>query len=160
MQPADIGQNVLYLCFDQVFEISPAENNTPVNVLQGNKSQTFPAHFPTGKHTMSEKRNEKLTMGRYFYLRLLSVENRFAQDTSYIFFSQCLIELNKVILNGQISLRKDQNRHGKNVNAEMLCDKIKKDEAFKLFKICQRNTTLLASCTKRCRCIDTSVWNS
>lgn len=36
LQPGDIGQNVLDLCFDQVFEISPAENKTPVNVLQGN----------------------------------------------------------------------------------------------------------------------------
>lgn len=45
LQPADIGQNVLDLCFDQVFEISPAENNTPVNVLQGNRSQNIPSPF-------------------------------------------------------------------------------------------------------------------
>lgn len=144
LQPADIGQNVLDLCFDQVFEISPAENNTPISVLQENgiEAKTFPAHFPTGKHTMSEERNEKLTMGRYFNLRLLSVENRFAQDTSYIFFSQYLTELNRVISNVQISLRKgpEQTFDGKTVTAEMLCDKnilkelFKKDEAIKFLK--------------------------
>lgn len=120
LQPADIGQNVLDLCFDQVLKFHLRRTILQLTYYKGIEAKTFPAYFPTGKHTMSEERNEKLTMGRYFNLRLLSLENRFTQDKSYIFFSQYWIELNKVILNGQISLRKDQNRH---VNAEMLCDK-------------------------------------
>lgn len=82
---------------------------------------------------MSEERNEKLTMGRYFNLRLLSVDNRFAQDTSYIFFSQYLTELNRVISNVHISLLKgpEQTFDGKTVAAEMLGDKNILKELFK-----------------------------
>ncbi|XP_061175632.1 uncharacterized protein LOC133184560 [Saccostrea echinata] len=144
LQPADIGQEVLDLCFDKVFEISPAEGNNPVSVLQedGIEAKTFPAHFPTGKNTYSEDRSEKLTLGRYFNLRLTSVENRFARDSSYIFFSQYLSELNRVISNVQISLRKESaySDEGKKITGEMLCDKdtlkelFKKDEAIKFLK--------------------------
>ncbi|XP_062580740.1 uncharacterized protein LOC134242656 [Saccostrea cucullata] len=144
LQPADIGQNVLDLCFDKVFEISPAEGNNPVSVLRedGIEAKTFPVHFPTGKSTYSEERSEKLTLARYFNLRLTSVENRFARDTSYIFFSQYLSELNRVISNVQISLRKESafSDDGKKISGEMLCDKktlkelFKKDEAVKFLK--------------------------
>ncbi|VDI44625.1 Hypothetical predicted protein [Mytilus galloprovincialis] len=82
LQPADIGQEALDLCFDQVFNIAPAENNSPLSVLQesGIEAKTFPVHFPTGKNTFDEIRDEKLTIGRYFNLRLMSVENRFASQ--------------------------------------------------------------------------------
>ncbi|CAG2225841.1 unnamed protein product [Mytilus edulis] len=108
LQPADIGQEALDLCFDQVFNLAPAENNNPLSVLKepGVEAKTFPVHFPSGKNTSDEDRDEKLTIGRYFNLRLMSVENRFARDTNYIFFSQYLTELNSVISNVQISLRK------------------------------------------------------
>ncbi|CAG2185969.1 unnamed protein product [Mytilus edulis] len=66
LQPADIGQEALDLCFDQVFNIAPAENNSPLSVLQesGIEAKTFPVHFPTGKNTFDEIRDEKLTIGR------------------------------------------------------------------------------------------------
>ncbi|XP_062589569.1 uncharacterized protein LOC134251199, partial [Saccostrea cucullata] len=144
LQPADIGQEVLDLCFDKVFEISPAEGNNPVSVLkeEGIEAKTFPVHFPSGKNTYSEERNEKLTLGRYFNLRLMSVENRFARDTSYLFFSQYLSELERVISNVQISLRKESafSADGSKITGEMLCDKnvlknlFKKDEAIKFLK--------------------------
>ncbi|XP_071155864.1 uncharacterized protein [Mytilus edulis] len=144
LQPADIGQEALDLCFDQVFNIAPAENNSPLSVLQepGIEAKTFPVHFPSGKNTFEENRDEKLTIGRYFNLRLMSVENRFARDTSYIFFSQYLTELTSVISNVQISLRKQCpiSKEGKKVTREMLCNKetlkelFKKDEAIKYLK--------------------------
>ncbi|XP_063426085.1 uncharacterized protein LOC134709887 [Mytilus trossulus] len=144
LQPADIGQEALDLCFDQVFNLAPAENNSPLSVLQesGIEAKTFPVHFPTGKNTFDEIRDEKLTIGRYFNLRLMSVENRFARDTSYIFFSQYLTELNSVISNVQVSLRKECpfSKEGKKVTGEMLCNKetlkelFKKDEAIKYLK--------------------------
>ncbi|XP_071172145.1 uncharacterized protein [Mytilus edulis] len=144
LQPADIGQEALDLCFDQVFNIAPAENNSPLSVLQesGIEAKTFPVHFPTGKNTFDEIREEKLTIGRYFNLRLMSVENRFARDTSYIFFSQYLTELNNVISNVQISLRKECpfSKEGNKITGEMLCNKetlkelFKKDEAIKYLK--------------------------
>ncbi|XP_063436532.1 uncharacterized protein LOC134717961 [Mytilus trossulus] len=72
----------------------------------------------------------------------MSVENRFARDTNYIFFSQYLTELNSVISNVQISLRKQCpfSKEGKKVTREMLCNKetlkelFKKDEAIKYLK--------------------------
>ncbi|XP_071169456.1 uncharacterized protein [Mytilus edulis] len=144
LQPADIGQEALDLCFDQVFNLAPAENNNPLSVLKepGIEAKTFPVHFPSGKNTMDEDRDEKLTIGRYFNLRLMSVENRFARDTNYIFFSQYLTELNSVISNVQISLRKQCpfSKEGKKVTKEMLCNKetlkelFKKDEAIKYLK--------------------------
>ncbi|CAG2237451.1 unnamed protein product [Mytilus edulis] len=144
LQPADIGQEALDLCFDQVFNLAPAENNNPLSVLKepGVEAKTFPVHFPSGKNTSDEDRDEKLTIGRYFNLRLMSVENRFARDTNYIFFSQYLTELNSVISNVQISLRKQCpfSKEGKKVTREMLCNKdtlkelFKKDEAIKYLK--------------------------
>ncbi|VDI56034.1 Hypothetical predicted protein [Mytilus galloprovincialis] len=67
LQPADIGQEALDLCFDQVFNIAPAENNSPLSVLQepGIEAKTFPVHFPSGKNTFDENRDEKLTIGRW-----------------------------------------------------------------------------------------------
>ncbi|CAG2226514.1 unnamed protein product [Mytilus edulis] len=144
LQPADIGQEALDLCFDQVFNLAPAENNNPLSVLKepGIEAKTFPVHFPSGKNTSDEDRDEKLTIGRYFNLRLMSVENRFARDTNYIFFSQYLTELSSVISNVQISLRKQCpfSKEGKKVTREMLCNKetlkelFKKDEAIKYLK--------------------------
>lgn len=142
LQPSDIGQEVLDLCFDQVFEISPAEGNTPVSVLQeeGIEAKTFPVHFPTGKSTYSENRTEQLSLGRYFNMRLMSVENRFAKDTSYIFFCQYLIELSRVISNVQISLSKETNANKEKITGKMICNKdvlkdlFKKDEAIKFLK--------------------------
>ncbi|VDI19187.1 Hypothetical predicted protein [Mytilus galloprovincialis] len=144
LQPADIGQEALDLCFDQVFNVAPAENNSPLSVLQeqGIEAKTFPVHFPSGKNTFDEDRDDKLTIAQYSKLRLMSVENRFARDTSYIFFSQYLTELNSVISNVQISLRKECpfSKEGKKVTGEMLCNKetlkelFKKDEAIKYLK--------------------------
>ncbi|VDI67278.1 Hypothetical predicted protein [Mytilus galloprovincialis] len=72
----------------------------------------------------------------------MSVENRFARDTNYIFFSQYLTEVNSVISNVQISLRKQCpfSKEGKKVTREMLCNKetlkelFKEDEAIKYLK--------------------------
>ncbi|XP_062574488.1 uncharacterized protein LOC134236336, partial [Saccostrea cucullata] len=144
LQPADIGQEIMDLCFDKVFEISPSEGNNPVSILEeeGLEAKTFPVHFPTGKNTFSEERTEALTIGKYFNIRLMSVENRFAKDTSYIFFCQYLSELKRVISNVQISLRKESafSSDGSKITGEMLCDRkilkelFKKDEAIKFLK--------------------------
>ncbi|VDI68674.1 Hypothetical predicted protein [Mytilus galloprovincialis] len=170
LQPADIGQEALDLCFDQVFNLAPAENNNPLSVLKepGIEAKTFPVHFPSGKNTSDEDRDEKLTIGRYFNLRLMSVENRFARDTNYIFFSQYLTELSSVISNVQISLRKQCpfSKEGKKVTREMLCNKetlkelFKKDEAIKYLKTHSWNSSLLAKLTKRYICNDKTVRSS
>ncbi|XP_063436424.1 uncharacterized protein LOC134717858 [Mytilus trossulus] len=143
LQPADIAQEALDALFDKEFNLSPAEENNPVSLLRtkGIEAQTFPVHYPTGKNTLNEEREEKLSLLRYFNLRLMSVENRFARDTSYIFFCQYMSELDRVMSNVQISLRKGSAfSNGKKVTSKMLCDKdtlhglFRKDEAIKFMK--------------------------
>ncbi|XP_071152909.1 uncharacterized protein [Mytilus edulis] len=143
LQPADIAQEALDLLFDQEFNLSPAEGNNPVSLLKENgiEAKTFPVHYPTGKNTWNEDREEKLSLLRYFNLRLMSVENRFARDTSYIFFSQYMSELDRVMSNVQISLRKGSVfSDGQKVTSKMLCNKeslnglFRKDEAIKFMK--------------------------
>ncbi|XP_063446963.1 uncharacterized protein LOC134726488 [Mytilus trossulus] len=143
LQPADIAQEALDALFDKEFNLSPAEENNPVSLLRtkGIEAQTFPVHYPTGKNTLNEEREEKLSLLRYFNLRLMSVENRFARDTSYIFFCQYMSELDRVMSNVQISLRKGSVfSNGKKVTGKMLCDKdtlhglFRKDEAIKFMK--------------------------
>ncbi|XP_063411255.1 uncharacterized protein LOC134694188 [Mytilus trossulus] len=143
LQPADIAQEALDLLFDQEFNISPAEGNNPVSLLKekGIEAKTFPVHYPTGKNTWNEDREEKLSLLRYFNLRLMSVENRFARDTSYIFFCQYMSELDRVMSNVQISLRKGSVfSDGQKVTSKMLCNKeslnglFRKDEAIKFMK--------------------------
>ncbi|CAG2192522.1 unnamed protein product [Mytilus edulis] len=143
LQPADIAQEALDLLFDQEFNLSPAEGNNPVSLLKekGIEAKTFPVHYPTGKNTWNEDREEKLSLLRYFNLRLMSVENRFARDTSYIFFCQYMSELDRVMSNVQISLRKGSVfSDGQKVTSKMLCNKeslnglFRKDEAIKFMK--------------------------
>ncbi|XP_076115891.1 uncharacterized protein LOC143083531 [Mytilus galloprovincialis] len=95
LQPADIGQEVLDCYFDEEFDVAPAEGNNPIRVLkeEGIESKTFPCHYPSGKNTLTDQRDLKLSASRYFNLRLLSVENRFARDTSYIFFLSVSIRI-------------------------------------------------------------------
>ncbi|CAG2223482.1 unnamed protein product [Mytilus edulis] len=125
LKPANIGQEVLDCYFDEEFDVAPAEGNNPIRVLkeEGIESKTFPCHYPSGKNTLTDQRDIKLSASRYFNLRLLSVENRFARDTSYIFFCQYLSELEKVMSNVQISLRKDFSKTGtgKKVTSDMIC---------------------------------------
>ena len=144
LQPADIGQEILDTRFDQEFCLSPAEGNQPVSVLRENglEAKAFPAHYPTGKNTLNEDREDKLSLLRYFNLRLMSVESRFARDTSYIFFCQYLAELDRVLSNVQIALRKESpfSIDGKKVTGSMISDKesltsmFKNQEAIKYLK--------------------------
>lgn len=144
LQPVDVAQEVLDHFFDDVFNIAPAEGNNPVRMLQepGNEAKTFPWHFPSGRFSFDEPRDKRLTLARYFNNRLMNADNRFAKDTNYIFFSQYMSELNQVIENTQISIRKTvtQFGKGKNVNADMirnpeiLSKLLKNDEAFRFMQ--------------------------
>ena len=108
LQPADIGQEVLDHYFDEIYNLAPAEGMNPVKILQekGNEAKSFPVLFPSGKNTFDESRHLQLTLSRYFNTRLMNADNRFAEDTNYIFYCQYLSELKQVIDKTQISLRK------------------------------------------------------
>lgn len=126
LQPLDIAQEVLDHYFDDIYNIAPGEGKNPVRMLQepGNEAKAFPYLFPSGKYSWNDERSEKITLSRYFNNRLMNADNRFAKDTSYIFFSQYLSELNQVIEKTQISIRKSVTKigSGKLVTTDMLQD--------------------------------------
>lgn len=64
---------VQYYAFEiyiKFFKISLAENNIQLTYYKGIEAKTFPAHFPTGKHTMSEERNKKLKLAQSNFLHI------------------------------------------------------------------------------------------
>ncbi|XP_052692014.1 uncharacterized protein LOC128170074 [Crassostrea angulata] len=126
LQPVDVAQEVLDHYFDDVYNIAPGEGKNPIRMLQepGNEAKAFPCLFPSGRFSWNEERSEKLTLSRYFNNRLMNADCRFAKDTSYIFFSQYMSELNQVIEKTQISLRKSLSKctGGKPVTINMLQD--------------------------------------
>ncbi|XP_078315563.1 uncharacterized protein LOC144619975 [Crassostrea virginica] len=108
LQPVDIAQEVLDHYFDDVYNIAPGEGNNPVRMLQetGNEAKAFPHLFPKGRFSWSDVRDKRITLSRYFNNRLMNTDDRFAKDSSYIFFSQFMSDLNQVIEKTQISIRK------------------------------------------------------
>ncbi|KAK3088416.1 hypothetical protein FSP39_018892 [Pinctada imbricata] len=144
LQPADIGQEVLDHYFDEVYNLAPAEGMNPVKMLQekGNEAKCFPFLFPTGKNSFDETRKLPISMNRYFNNRLMNADNRFAENTNYLFYAQYLSELKQVIDKTQISLRKSgaKESSGGEITAEMLQDKTKlkqmlrKDEALRFLQ--------------------------
>ena len=108
LQPIDMRQEILDNYFDDIVSCAPCEGNSPVALLnnESNEAKSFPRLFPTGRGTYHDIRNIKLTLGRYFLNRLLHVDNRFAQNTDYIFFAQYLYEMQQIISSVSIALRK------------------------------------------------------
>nr|XP_034317094.1 uncharacterized protein LOC117686352 [Crassostrea gigas] len=144
LQPVDIGQVVLDHYFDDIYDIAPGEGNNPIRMLQepGNEAKTFPYLFPTGKFSWNDKREIRITLSRYFNNRLMNTDDRFAKDSSYIFFCQFMSDLNQVIEKTQISIRKsvrrlecDQNMTANMVqNPEILSKLMRNDEALRFMQ--------------------------
>lgn len=96
LQPVDIAQEVLDHYFDDIYDIAPGEGKNPVRMLQeqGNEAKTFPYHFPSGRFSWNDNRDTRITLSRYFNNRLMNTDDRFAKDSSYIFFSQYMSDFN------------------------------------------------------------------
>ncbi|XP_041467172.1 uncharacterized protein LOC121417516 [Lytechinus variegatus] len=112
LQPADIGQEILDQYFDDIICCAPCEGKSPVLVLQDetNEAKCFPVLFPQGQPTFHDKRNEKITLGRYLHNRLMHADNRFAQNTDYIFYAQYIYEIQQVLSQVSIALRQSKNK--------------------------------------------------
>ncbi|XP_062579086.1 uncharacterized protein LOC134241009 [Saccostrea cucullata] len=144
LQPVDIAQEVLDHYFDDVYDIAPGEGNNPVRMLQeeGNEAKTFPYLFPTGRFSCNDNRDTRITLSRYFNNRLMNTDDRFAKDSSYVFFSQYMSDLNQVIEKTQISIRKSVKRMGSDQNVtasmvqnpEVLSKLMKNDEALRFMQ--------------------------
>ncbi len=143
LQPVDIAQEVLDQHFDGIMSLAPAEGNNPVRLLmdESNEAKCFPVLFPKGTGTFHDSRPQKLTLSRYLNNRILNADGRFAQNIDYIFYGQYLSELNQVISNVSIALRKGYDPKNKpKITSEMLTDKdslqriLNYDEGYKFLK--------------------------
>ncbi|XP_067257297.1 uncharacterized protein [Chanodichthys erythropterus] len=126
LQPVDIAQEVLDQHFDGIMSLAPAEGNNPVRMLmdETNEAKCFPVLFPNATGTFHDSRPEKLTLSRYLNNRILNADGRFAQNLDYIFYGQYLSELNQVISNVSIALRKGYDTSNKTkITSEMLTNK-------------------------------------
>lgn len=108
LMPVDIGQEALDQYFDDIVNLAPAEGNNPVKLLSdfANEAKCFPVLFPLGCNTYRESRDKRLTLSRYFNNRILHADGRFAQNVEYIFFAQYMSEVEQVVSNVSIALRK------------------------------------------------------
>ena len=122
LMPVDIGQEALDQYFDGTLILAPAEGNSPVKLLadHANEAKCFPVLFPRGCNTYHDSRPHRLTLSRYFNNRILHADGRFAHNVEYIFFAQYMSELEQVLSNVSIALRKGQNCTSKNISADLL----------------------------------------
>ncbi|XP_071104737.1 uncharacterized protein [Haliotis cracherodii] len=140
--PLDIGQEVLDQHFERITCVAPAEENNPVRVLtdKSNEARSFPVLFPSGSSTFHDDREERITLARYLHTRLMNADRRFAQNTDYIFYAQYLSEIQQVLSNVSIAMRKGSQSYCRNVTAENLTDSdslrgiLKSDEGYRFLK--------------------------
>ena len=129
LMPVDIGQEALDQYFDNVLNLAPGEGNSPVKMLSdhSNEAKCFPGMFPTGSGTFHDSRPHRLTLCRYFNNRILHADGRFAQNVDYIFYAQYMSEVQQVVSNVSIALRKGKGGQFKKVSSNVLND----EEQFK-----------------------------
>lgn len=95
MMPEDLAQDICD-SGNVVWNVAPSEGNTPISVLNspGIESTIFPSCFPNGKNTFNCWRPLPLSIVSYFQARLTSADNRFAKNSSYVFFAgDCCFDL-------------------------------------------------------------------
>ncbi|XP_061784267.2 uncharacterized protein [Nerophis lumbriciformis] len=130
LMPVDIGQEALDQYFADVVCLAPAEGNSPVRMLSDklNEAKCFPVLFPTSTNTFHTRRTHRLTLSRYFNNRVMHADGRFARNVEYIFFSQYMSELDKVISSISVAMRKGKGgQHSQRISPGMLKD----DESLK-----------------------------
>ncbi|XP_072565389.1 uncharacterized protein [Paramormyrops kingsleyae] len=126
LQPVDIAQEILDQHFDGIMSMAPAEGNNPVRLLtdESNEAKCFPVLFPKGTGTFHDRRKEKLTLCRYLNARILNADGRFGKNLDYIFYGQYLSELQQVVSNVSIAVRKGYDARDKcPVTSETLTNK-------------------------------------
>ncbi|XP_056598318.1 uncharacterized protein LOC130416992 [Triplophysa dalaica] len=157
LQPVDIGQEICDQHFDGIMSLAPAEGNNPVRMLmdETNEAKCFPVLFPKGTGTFHESRQEKLTICKYLKNRILNADGRFAQNLDYIFYGQYLSELNQVISNVSIALRKGYHTDNKTkitpeklTNKESLQKILNFDQGYKFLKPIRGSPSFWSSCQR------------
>ena len=98
--------------FGQTVSIAPAEGQKPLSIMADAEFQAMvnPHKFCFGKGTLNTERPKKLTYRKYFNLRLLDVDGRFARDIDYLFVAQYIVEAKQVLDDGNNYTKKPQAR--------------------------------------------------
>ncbi len=142
LQPVDIGSEVIDQHFQDVLNLAPAEGNSPVSLLsdKSNEAKCFPVLYPTGGPTFHDRREVRITLSRYLNARILNADGRFARSTDFIFYAQYLSELDQVVSNVSIALRKGSDKSLTPLTSDMLTnpDSLSKilsfDEGYKFLR--------------------------
>ncbi|KAI7790400.1 hypothetical protein IRJ41_003612 [Triplophysa rosa] len=125
LQPVDIGSEIIDQHFRDVLNVAPAEGNSPVRLLadETNEAKCFPILFPTSGPTFHDDREVRITLSRNLNARILNADGRFARITDLIFYAQYLSELDQILSNVSIALRKGSDKSLlQEVRSEVLTD--------------------------------------
>ncbi|XP_052412218.1 uncharacterized protein LOC127957635 [Carassius gibelio] len=122
LQPVDIGSEIIDQHFQDVLNVAPAEGNSPIRLLsdKSNEAKCFPVLYPTGGPTFHDERQEKITLTRYLKARILNADGRFAQSTDFLFYAQYISEVDQIISNVSIALRKGSEKNCLKITPDML----------------------------------------
>ncbi|XP_077060992.1 uncharacterized protein LOC143713566 [Siphateles boraxobius] len=143
LQLVDLGSEVIDQHFQDVLNVAPAEGNSPVKLLsdKSNEAKCFPVLFPTGGPTFHDEREKKITLSRYLNARILNADGRFARSTDFIFYAQYMSELDQIVSNVSIALRKGSDKRllqgvtsDMLTNPESLAKILNYDEGYKFLR--------------------------
>ena len=103
IQPKDMSSDC-----DLQLNIAPGEGKKPKPMETDLSSEelSFPQLFPTGEFGFSSKREEKLSLKKYFQARIQNADGRFARNIEYIFYAQYRCEEKEIADSLSLSLRK------------------------------------------------------
>ncbi len=112
LQPVNIGSEVIDQHFQDVLNLAPAEGNSPIKLLsdRSNEAKCFPVLYPTGSPTFHYRREVRITLRILAFKYIDNADGRFAWSTDFIFYAQYLSELDQVVSNVSITLRKGSNK--------------------------------------------------
>jgi hypothetical protein len=101
---------------NQTFEIAPGEGKVPTNIMSEENIdvKAFPVLFPTGQYGCDHSRDPKLSKQKYFIQRILNVDSRFRENTSYLFAAQHIVEREQLEKNINLVVQRGQLRQGTN----------------------------------------------
>ena len=118
LEPKDMSSDQ-----DLLLSIAPGEGKKPLSLYsdKNNEELAFPTLFPNGRFGWEYKRDQKLSLKKYFNSRLLNVDGRFSQSTEYLFYAQYRCEAEDVGNSLSIALRKCKGK-AKNITAGQLKD--------------------------------------
>ena len=105
--------------FENIVSIAPGEGKVPVNIYSEPHGEmlAFPYLFPDGKFGFTETRDVNLSPIRYFNVRLLNCDGRFAASAEFIFYALSIVEQYKVSNAISIAMQK---LHGSSITAGSL----------------------------------------